>query len=129
MRPILEWAEAQQDNAITERSLIEFVTGRHGSAYQPMMDADAIRLSKELWSFLNLNIVGKARNTFDNGPILEGFEAWRRIVVPIAPRTMGKKHELHSKVHSPGKAARLSDLENHLENFLKSRNQKSGQIS
>ena len=46
---------------------------------------------------------------------LNGLEAWRRIVVPLKPRSEAKRNALHSSVHNPPKsrslATKIDDLD------------------
>ena len=49
---------------------------------------DPIQASHKLWAFLNLNLPAsctKVRNLFDKAKELQGFDVWRRIMVPMAP--------------------------------------------
>ena len=69
-----------------------------------------MQVSKDIWSYLNLNVQGEAQTIFNNVPSLNGFEAWRRIVVPLGSRTQARKNELHSKIHSPVRAKKLSEV-------------------
>lgn len=110
MAEILQCVEGQQREAINGESIIYYMrsTGK-------MMDANVHLLNRELWAFLNLNIIGNVRTRFDNAPACEGFEAWRRIVTPLGPRTEGKRHLLHGEVDSPRRATRLPELEMHME--------------
>ena len=42
---------------------------------------------------------------------MRGLEAWRVIVVPIEPKTLTRRRELHKKVHQPAQCKKLSDVE------------------
>ena len=75
-----------------------------------MMNIAATRLDRELWFFLNLNLTGDAKETFDNLPRLQGFEAWRKIVVPMAPRTLTRMMSLYTEVRNPPRARSLKDV-------------------
>ena len=75
-----------------------------------MLNLEARRLDRELWSFLNLNLTGEAKVTFNSIPRLHGFEAWRQVVVPIEPRTLHRKMGMYMDVHHPARARNLGDV-------------------
>ena len=79
---------------------------------------DPVQADHELWAFLNMNIppsCSKARNFFDKAKELQGFDVWRRIMVPMAPRTVSRRVDMHGDVHNPPKAKRLGELVDHIE--------------
>ena len=82
-----------------------------------MHDTDPLRLDRDLWSWLDINLQGTARNTFRNVPRLQGFEAWRRVVVPLKPKTVARRHAMHTPVHNPPKVARLVDVTDALQRW------------
>ena len=53
----------------------------------------------------------KDRTAFDRAPPGDGFDAWRRVVVPIGPRSEERLHEMHQSVTRPPRSHRLSDIE------------------
>ena len=53
----------------------------------------------------------------DLGEHEHGFEAWRRVIVPLKPRTDAKRNSLHSRVHNPPRATSLADIANKLEDW------------
>ena len=60
---------------------------------------------------MNLNLQEtKARNLFDKSKELQGFDVWRRLIVPTAPRTVSRRVDMHGDVHNPPKAKRLGEL-------------------
>ena len=110
---LLKWAEDAAENGsrpmrITP-SVLEACRGN-----PQIGNVDMHRLSREMWSFLNLNIVGdgakEARRIFDSVPTLDGMEVWRRIVGPLAPRTLHRQHDLYSSVHRPAQARSLAGV-------------------
>ena len=66
----------------------------------------AARASAALWSFLNLNVglQGDARTKFDQAKELHGLDVWRRIVVPIEPKTTARRVAMHTDIHGPARA-------------------------
>ena len=57
-----------------------------------------------------MNLTGDAKETFDNLPRLQGFEAWRKIVVPMAPRTLTRMMSLYTEVRNLPRARSLKDV-------------------
>ena len=50
---------------------------------------------------------------------LNGLEAWRRIVVPVKPRSEAKRNALHSLVHNPSKSRSLAVMIDDLDEWEK----------
>ena len=50
---------------------------------------------------------------------LNGLEAWRRIVVPLKPRSEAKRNALHTAVHAPPKSRSLTSIINDLDDWEK----------
>ena len=100
----LLWAESAQAVAITEGHIGWLANSGVCS------DHDPHRLSRDLWGNLNLSLVGKPKISFNNVPKGNGFEAWRRLVVPIAPRSDARLHEMHGPIHHPPPSKRLSEV-------------------
>ena len=57
------------------------------------MDHDPQRLSRELWGYPNLSLTGNAKLAFKNVEKGNGFDAWRRVAVPILPRSEARRAE------------------------------------
>ena len=74
-----------------------------------------MQIDCDLWSFLNLNLTSNIVTTFRAVKRLHGFEAWRAIVVPIEPKTVTRRRELHKKSHQPAQCKKLSYVENAIE--------------
>ena len=111
----LEWAEAYQLAKIpmTDISSLE--------SHDGMMNRDPAALSRNLWGYLNLALAGSKHATAFNAVTkLNGFEAWRKIVVPMRPRSDAKRQELHSSVHSPPRARDLNHVIKDLDAWEKS---------
>ena len=104
MEAMLDWAEGFQLHPISPADVA-------GCDSAPIMtNIAATRLDRELWSFLNLNLTGDAKMTFDNLPRLQGFEAWRKVVVPMGPRTLSRLMTLYSEVRNPPRAKNLDSV-------------------
>ena len=76
----------------------------------------AARASAALWSFLNLNVglQGDARTKFDQAKELHGLDVWRRIVVPIEPKTTARRVAMHTDIHGPARAKKISETIDHI---------------
>ena len=62
-----------------------------------------------------MNVTGKGRTKFNAAQELHGLDVWRRIVVPLAPKTVARRVEMYSAIHSPGKCKHLGDMADQLE--------------
>ena len=104
----LKWVEKFQQQKITQADVQSLRSG----------DVDPVQQSARLWGYLNLALKGsKLFTQFNNGETLNGFEAWRRVIVPLKPRTDAKRNTLHSRVHNPPRATSLTDIANKLEDW------------
>ena len=110
MDTLLRLTEASEDREVTTQQLQAMT-----STWIHLERVSA--LSFELWGFLNLNLIGKAKQTFDNIRGLEAFEAWRRILKLVRDRAAVRKITLNDKVHRPDEAKRLSDVPTALEEW------------
>ena len=61
---------------------------------------------------------GQAKE-FHKVACLNGLEAWRRIVVPLKPRSEAKRNALHSLVHNPPKSRSLAVMVDDLDEWGK----------
>ena len=105
VEPLLEWSEQRQKQVIQPQDLAPL----SGSEHCPMHEAS--ELSRNLWGYLNLALAGSVQaKVFNQVPRLHGLEAWRRLVVPLRPRSEAKKNALHTAVHAPPKSRDLSVL-------------------
>ena len=115
MEPLLKWAEHFQDTPIQ----LHQVEACRRSAL--IGEADPMRSNRELWSFLNLNVAGlharEARRLFDGVQRLHGLEAWRRIVVPIEPKSAMRLTAMYDTVRNPPKAKSLLEYEARVEDW------------
>ena len=76
---------------------------------------NTLQASQELWAFLNLNLVGTARPKFDKAPRLNGFDVWRRVGCPMAPKSVARRAGLHTDLLNPPRAKKLSELMDAIE--------------
>ena len=77
----------------------------------------AARASNLLWTFLNFNVglEGEARTRFEQAEELNGLDVWRRIVVPIEPKTLARRVAMHKGIHAPAQAKKLPETIGHVE--------------
>ena len=85
VQQLLLWAESFQNRTIT---FMDIQALAQEQSYMEDIGFDPMRASSELGSFLNLNVAGIGRNRFYAAQELNGLGVWRRIVVPMAPRTV-----------------------------------------
>ena len=112
MEQFLEWAESWKSHPISKAAVASL-------AHSNMcMDHEPLKLSKDLWSYLNLALASaKDRSGLDNADPGNGFDAWRRIVVPLGPRSAERLETMHDSITAPPKSRRLADLERDLDNW------------
>ena len=122
MKNLLLWAESFQRDTITFMDIQDLATR---NAHMGDIGFSPERASGELWSFLNLNVTGNARTKFDAARELNGLDVWRRIVVPMAPKTIARRVAMHTLVHDPPRSKKLSELmddveawEHNIEDFM-----------
>ena len=123
LKALLEWAENAQWTEITD-AMVQYlhangIPDEHGTPH--MFDVDPHKASRDIWSHVNLVLsnddAGDMEIVFNNVPMLNGFEAWRRIVVPMKPRTLARRHEMYGRIHSPPRAKKLTEMMIALESW------------
>ena len=79
---------------------------------------DPEKFSHDLWSFLKLTFSNvRDRPAFDNAKAGNGSDAWRRIVVPVGPRSEQRLHSMHDGVTRLNASKRLADVERDLDKW------------
>ena len=110
MEPLLEWVVRRQQNKVEAHDVASADAGMHSSA----------ALSRNLWGYLNLALAGTGQaKEFHKVTRLNGLEAWRRIVVPLKPRSEAKRNALHSHVHNPPRSKSLNLMIDDLDEWKK----------
>ena len=112
MRQLLLWVESFQKRTIT---FMDIQALAQEQSYMEDIGFDLMRVCSELWSLLNLNVTGNGRNKSDAAQELNGLDVWRRIVVPMAPRTVARRVEMYTSIRSPGRCKHLGEMADHLE--------------
>ena len=116
MLDLLDWAVMFDKMPIEEHHLLGTQSFIQDSGL------DTLQASRELWVFPNLNLVGTARVEFDKAPPpLSGFDVWRRVVSPLAPKIAARRVDLHTDLHNPKAARKLSELRDSIESWEKVR--------
>ena len=104
MKVFLRWAESAQSNTITD----SHVRALSESGF--CLDNDPLQLSRDLWGYLNLSLTGKEHENFGNVESGNGFEAWRKLVVPLAPRSEARLMFMHRDIIKPPPSKRLTEV-------------------
>ena len=109
MAAFLPWAESAQSQQIAHSHVNAL------SECGMMCSVEPLQLPRDLWGYLNLALTGRQKMAFNNCPQGNGFEAWRRIVVPMAPRSDARLHDMQSDINVPAKSKRLGDVMDDIE--------------
>ena len=64
---------------------------------------------------MNLSVAGNGCNKFDAVQELNGLDVLRRIVVPLAPKTVARCVEMYSIIHSPVRCKHIGEMSDHIE--------------
>ena len=108
MEELLEWVVKQQLNKIDDITIANAPAGMY----------DPTCLSRNLWEYLNLATANTTQQKeFLKVKRLNGLEAWRRIVVPLKPRSEAKRNALHTAVHTPPKSKSLATIIGDLDDW------------
>ena len=92
MRTFLEWIEAHPNEEITEDEIKKVKSG-----CELMIDIDKLEARQQMWAYLNMNLQGDIAEIFRNFEMLNGAEAWRRIVSLILSQSGAKRSRLRHK--------------------------------
>ena len=110
MEPLREWVVKQQLRKIEFEEVKSADAGMHNPE----------ALSRNLWGYLNLAVAGTfAAADFHKVNRLNRLEAWRRIVVPLKPRSDAKRNALHTSVHALPTSKSLGTAINVLDDWEK----------
>ena len=110
MRAFLHWIENHADEEITEDELMIVKASN-----QIMLNIDIIDASQQMWAYLNMNLQVDVIEIFRNVEMLNGAEAWRRVVGPILSQSAPKRSRLRYKAWNPKPSTKISDFTNALE--------------
>ena len=66
---------------------------------------------------MNLCLRGKEKIAFNDVDPGNGFDAWRRLVVPFGPRSEAQLHRMHKNVYGPPTSRRLGDVLSDLDKW------------
>ena len=73
LRELLEWAEAEDNEAISEAKFMQAVSNR-------LTEGQAMNLNAQIWGFLSGCLEGSAEVMFKRAAWLNGIDAWCRVV-------------------------------------------------
>ena len=76
LRELLEWAEGEDNEPISEAKMIEAASLR-------LSEEQAMSVNSQIWGFLSGCLHGTAETMFKRAEWLNGIDAWRRIVRQI----------------------------------------------
>ena len=112
MEMFLLWAENWQSHPISKADVASLAQSN------VCMDHDPSKLSKDLWSFLNLSMAGaRDKSHLEHADPGNGFDVWRRIVVPLGPRSAERLGRMHDAVTIPTKVKRAVEVEKALDDW------------
>ena len=73
LREFLEWAESQDNTAISEAKMVEAVSAR-------LTEEHALSVNAQIWGFLSVCLRGTVDLMFKRADWNNGIDAWRRMV-------------------------------------------------
>ena len=97
IKPILNWAETQDEKPISEHDLV----AEYNSGSWMMEGENVVTISQHLWKFLQMTVSGTAANTFASCSDLNGVDAWRALVWDVNRGRAGRMLKMHDGVHRP----------------------------
>ena len=103
MKTFLDWIDRQPDDEITYDILKQVK-----DSCELMVDIDILDASMQMWAYLNMNLQGDALEIFNNVEVLNGAEAWRRIIKPIENAGPAKQKALRIRAWNPKPATTAS---------------------
>ena len=65
-----------------------------------------VTLGNHLWAYLSMNLVGDAKQVFDNTESPNGFEVWRRLVTHVHAQTVRARMDKCHQVLNPPRIQR-----------------------
>ena len=105
---LLDWAERREEKEITMQDL---TTAAMNGQFIGMEGSTPTRLSQCIWGFLNHCVTGDARAMFDGADVLNGLDAWRRIIHHIRKNRWVRREQLRKLIKHIPKIAKLEDIE------------------
>ena len=92
VKDLLDWAERSGKIPLTEEAVRNLA---------PHMEEDPMVVNHLLWAFFQSNLVGAAKEIFDNVSEFQGLEVWRRLCDKINVFGENRRDELYEKVRHP----------------------------
>ena len=107
IKDLIDWAERQDTKEINSQTLM--IAQQSGELSNPGQ-VDMTRLSQCIWGFLNNCVTGEARSFFDGADVLNGLDAWRRLVTDIHKNRWVRREQLRNLVRHIPKINKLEDI-------------------
>ena len=101
MKPLLEWAESFGKNPIAQADVASLCLH---------IDEDPVIISHLMWNYFNANLVGAAKEIFDNVDMYQGLEVWRKISQKINVWGERRRDELAEIVNNPKSSGKVEDM-------------------
>ena len=114
--PMLDWAERHDAIRIEETAWHQKLW-RIGGQYRRIPDEQVTRLSELVWGFLNICLKENARTIFESAKMLNGFDAWRAVVLDIQKGRMIRLDQLRKIVRNPPHITKMEDVNNGILKF------------
>ena len=107
---LLDWAERFEDLEIPIESVLQLDPGR-------TQGVDAQKIGGVVWGFLNLCLKGEARASFQQAPMFQGLDGWRRVMFDINKGRDIRLAQLRKVVRNPPHIQRVEDVANGITRF------------
>ena len=92
VKPLLEWAEGFGKAQIAQSDVEKL---------RPHFDEDPVIISHLMWNYFEANLVGAAKEIFDNVEMYQGLEVWRKISQKINVWGERRRDEFAEVVNNP----------------------------
>ena len=107
VKPLLEWAESFGKTPISQ---VDVERLRH-----PNIEEDPVIISHLMCNYFKANLIGAAKEIYDNVEMYQGFEVWRRISLKINVWGERRRDELAEIVNNPKSTGKVEDMAKVLE--------------
>ena len=77
---------------------------------RPSFEEDPVVMSHLMWNYFNVNLVGAAKEIFDNVDFFQGLEVWRRLTETLNVWGERRRDELAEIVNNPKFTGKVEDM-------------------
>ena len=112
----LDWAESKDFAAVTMEEL-------KSVSASAMTGHEAVLMSQQVWGFLSQCLTGNAFEYFRGADELNGFDAWRRLILIIEEGRPRLLEELREKVRDPEPIKDLQNIGLGIDKFVRNINE------